>query len=466
MLRTRAKDLSAWADKRPRKPLVLRGARQVGKSWLVNAWGTERFGRVVEVNFERRPEVASAFSSNDPVEVIQRLEVLMAARIPTDGSVLLFLDEIQAVPEVLAKLRWFAEELPEVPVIAAGSLLDFTLADHRFAMPVGRITYVHLEPMGFFEFCQACGEAELADWLQSGLDLAAITAGIPEAIHRKAMGLFRAWMLVGGMPAAVAAYVQDRSFLSVGEVHRDLLATIRDDFAKYAGRVHHDRLVKTLESIPRQLGEKFTYAKVDREDRAAALRNALELLCAARVCHPVVATDGRGLPLGAGANHKAKKVILLDIGLVSSALRLDLANLERYEDITLTNEGAIAEQAVGQLLRLTGYANEDPALWYWQRAKKSSSAEVDYLVAPTSHVLPIEVKAGLGGAMRSLHQFMAGRDLRWAVRFNSAPPMCQPINTVTSTGQAVTYALLSLPAYAVECLPRLAKDMDAAYGEQ
>jgi uncharacterized protein len=461
MLRMRANDLSTWAEKRPRKPLVLRGARQVGKSWLINAWGTEHFGRVVEVNLERRPEVASAFTSNDPIQVIQLLEVLTGERIPSDGSALLFLDEIQAVPEVLAKLRWFAEELPEVPVIAAGSLLDFTLADHRFSMPVGRITYLHLEPMGFIEFCHACGDSALAEWLQDGLTLDAITSGIPEAIHQKAMSLFRAWMLVGGMPAAVDAYVQERSFLPVGELHRDLLATVRDDFAKYAGRVHHERLTKTLESIPRQLGEKFTYAKVNREDHSKALRQALELLCAARVCHPVTATDGRGLPLGAAADDKMMKVILLDIGLVSSALRLDLASLERYEDVTLANEGAIAEQAVGQLLRLTGYANEDPVLWYWQRNAKSSAAEVDYLTAPTSYVLPIEVKAGPGGAMRSLHQFMAGRDLSWAVRFNSAPPTRQPIDTVTSTGQAVQYELLSLPAYAVECLPRLAKEMDA-----
>ena len=466
MMRMRASDLTAWAKISPRKPLVLRGARQVGKSWLVNAWGQEHFGRVVEVNLERRPEAASCFAVNDPIQVIQRLEIVLGARIPTDGSTLLFLDEIQAVPEVLAKLRWFAEELPQVPVIAAGSLLDFTLADHRFSMPVGRITYLHLEPMGFIEFCQACGETALASWLETGLDLASINAGVPEAIHHKAMALFRTWVLVGGMPAAVAAYIRERSFLPVGEVHRDLLATIRDDFAKYAGRVHHRRLTATLDSVPRQLGQKFTFTKVDREERAAALRQALDLLSSARVCHRVLATDGRGLPLGAGADDKTTKVILLDTGLVSSALKIDLAALEQLEELTLANEGAIAEQAVGQLLRLNGHANEDPALWYWSRAAKSSSAEIDYLCAPTSHVLPVEVKAGGGGAMRSLHLFMAERDLRWAVRFNSAAPMIQKVDTVTSTGTEVRYRLLSLPAYAAEILPRLAKEVDATLERQ
>jgi len=461
MLRIRSRDLSNWALTRPRKPLVLRGARQVGKSWLVRNWGAEHFSQVVEVNLERRPEAADAFVSNDPREVLQRLEILLGQRIPADGSGLLFLDEIQAVPAVLAKLRWFAEELPQVPVIAAGSLLDFALREQRFSMPVGRITYVHLEPMGFLEFCHACGEAPLAEWLTEKLDLAIIRTGIPKSIHQKAMALFRTWVLVGGMPAAVAAFVQDRSYLPVGDVHRDLLATMRDDFAKYANFVHHRRLAATLDSVPRQLGQKFTYAKVDRDERAAALRQALDLLCAARVCHRVVATDGRGLPLGAGADDKTTKVILLDSGLASSALRLDLTVLEHADDLTLVNQGAIAEQAVGQLLRLIGHANEDPALWYWSRAAKSSSAEVDYLTAPTSQVLPVEVKAGLGGAMRSLHLFMAERALPWAVRFNSAPPMIQNIDTTSAIGKPARYQLLSLPAYAVECLPRLVRDMYA-----
>jgi predicted AAA+ superfamily ATPase len=461
MLRQRIHDLDSWAGNALRKPLVIRGARQVGKSWLVRSWGTERFGRVVEVNLERRPETASCFADNDPKEILQRLEVQLGQRIPVDGSALLFLDEIQAVPEVLAKLRWFAEEIPKMPVITAGSLLDFTLAEHRFSMPVGRISYLHLEPMGFVEFCHACGEGMLARWLDENLTVTAIRSGVPAELHAKAAAIFRSWVLVGGMPAAVEAFARERSYLPVADVHRELLATVRDDFTKYADRVHHRRLAAVLHSVPNQLGQKFTYSKVDRDERAAALKQALDLLVLARVCHRVVSTRGKGLPLGAGADTKTVKVIHLDVGLASSALRLDLTTLERADDLDLVNEGAIAEQAVGQLLRLIGHGNEEPALWYWSREARSSSAEVDYLAAPTSHVLPIEVKSGAGGAMRSLHIFMAEQKLSWATRFNSAAPLIRDIETMATTGTTSRYRLLSLPAYAVEFLPRLAQEMDA-----
>ena len=408
---------------------------------------------------ERRPETAACFTDNDPQAVLRRLELQLGQRIPTDGSTLLFLDEIQAVPEVLAKLRWFAEELPQVPVIAAGSLLDFALAEHQFSMPVGRISYLHLEPMGFTEFCHACGEELLARWLTEDLTLEVITRGIPPELHTKALTLFRSWVLVGGMPAAVEAFARERSFLPVADLHRELLATIRDDFAKYANRVHHQRLRAVLDSVPAQLGQKFTYAKVDRDERAATLKQALDLLTQARVCHRVVSTSGQGLPLGASADPKTCKVVHLDVGLVSAALRLDLATLERADDLALVNEGAIAEQAVGQLLRVIGPGNDDPMLWYWTREARSASAEVDYLTALTNQVLPVEVKAGAGGAMRSLHVFMAERGLPWAVRFNSAAALITDIDIMAATGKVARYHLLSLPAYAVESLPRLAQEI-------
>lgn len=464
MLRNRVYDLERWASHPARKPLVVRGARQVGKSWLIRSWGTQRFGGVAELNLERRPEAAACFTDNDPLAVLRRLEVILGRVIPSDGSVALFLDEVQAVPEVLAKLRWFAEELPRMPVIAAGSLLDFALVEHRFSMPVGRISYLHLEPMGFLEFCHACGEERLAAWIHEAVTVERIRAGtaMPIELHDKALSLFRAWVLVGGMPAAVEAYRGNRSFADVAEVHRELLATFRDDFAKYANRSHHRRLTAILDAVPAQLGQKFTYAKVDRDERAAVLKQALELLTLARVCHRVVSTPATGLPVAAGADQKINKVIHLDIGLASTSLRLDLSTLEKAEDLDLINSGAIAEQAVGQLLRLTPPSDSDPALWYWVREQRGASAEIDYITDLGGGILPVEVKAGAGGALRSLHLFMATRRLPWAVRFNSAPPIIQDIDVKTPADGRARYRLLSLPTYLVEVLPALAAQIHQA----
>ena len=265
MKRAREADLTRWLDASERKPLVLRGARQVGKSYLVRDFAARRVGALAEANVERRPELKGCFADNDPRATLRRLEVVLGQSIPSDGSTLLFLDEIQAAPEVLAQLRWFAEELPSLPIIAAGSLLDFALRSPAFSMPVGRLTFLYLEPMGFEEFCLALGEDPLVGWLREGVTLETIRSGAarggPE--HSKALRLFREWLVVGGMPAAVEAYRNRRSFLEVAALQRDLLATLRDDFAKYSGRVPHARLTKVLASIPQQLGAKFTFARID-----------------------------------------------------------------------------------------------------------------------------------------------------------------------------------------------------------
>jgi hypothetical protein len=357
---------------------------------------------------------------------------------------------------VLAKLRWFAEELPELPLVAAGSLLGFALRSPEVATPVGRITFLHLEPMGFEEFCLALGEEPLVRWLRSEVTLERIAASsaAPDELHRHALALFRTWCLVGGMPAAVEAFRIERSLLGVATIQRDLLATLRDDFAKYSGRVPHERLRRVLDSVPQQLGSKFTYRRVDRDERASPLKHAVELLCLARVSHRVRTTPARGVPLAAGADEAAFKLLHLDVGLVSTSLGLDLAALESAEDLTLVNQGALAEQAVGQLLRLSMAGNDDPQLFWWRREKRGSEAELDYVHALGSRVIPIEVKAGKTGRLRSLHGFMAERELTLALRVNSGQPSLHDLSVSTPSGDA-RYRLLSIPAYLVEQALRL-----------
>lgn len=447
MKRRLMSELTRWADSSRRKPLVLRGARQVGKSWLIRTFGAERFGSVVELNFERDPHLAKCFVGNEPKAIVRRIENATGKLLRPDGTNLLMLDEVQAAPEVLSKLRWFSEELRALPVIATGSLLDFALAEPSFSMPVGRITFLHLEPMGFIEFLEATGEPLLAERLRT-CTLTTVLKDFTGAAHENLMARFREYMLVGGMPAAVEAWVQERSFAAVAEVQRDLLATLRDDFAKYANLAHHRRLQAVFAAIPHQLGQRFSYARVDRDERAAALGKALELLTLARVAHRVRASPAMHPPLEAGASDRHFKMLFVDCGLANAALGLKLDALE--DGLLLAHAGGIAEQVVGQLLRLTAAPNEVPVGFFWKREERGSEAELDFVVADGARVLPIEVKAGSSGTLKSLHALMAARKWKRALRFFDGPPVVQDLEL-----KAARYQLLSLPLYLSEVLPQV-----------
>lgn len=456
MFRHALTELRRWIDRPGRKPLIIRGARQVGKTWLVRQLAAETGRALVELNFERTPAAAGLFESRDPRVVVSLVEAWSNARIDPEHSVL-FLDEIQSAPEVLSRLRWFAEELPELPVVAAGSLLDFVLADHSFSMPVGRVEYLHLEPMGFSEFLLGTG----GDGLWQAAEEASLRAPIARPLHDRLLAELAAYSLVGGLPEAVEAWRATRSYVEVARVQTNLLTAYRDDFARYGARAPRERLNTVLRAVPTLLGRKFKFSAVDRHARAAAVRAALDLLTTARVCHRVRSTDGTGVPLGAGARERGFKVILLDVGLASSLLGLGPLHLPRPEALVLANKGAIAEQLAGQALRLTGASFMEPDLFYWTREQKGSAAELDYLYAHGPQVVPIEVKAGATGSLKSLHQFMAGRQLELGVRLNTDVASLVDVDVRTSTGAPARYRLLSLPLYLTERLPDWIADLDA-----
>lgn len=421
----------------------------MGKTWLVREFARRSQRRLIEFNFERNPEFADFFGEKDPGKVVRAIEVGTGSRILPDET-LLFLDEIQAAPELLANLRWFAEELPRLPVLSAGSLLDFALADQTFSVPVGRISYLHLEPLSFEEFVQATGNELLREYIEE--------AGVetePPPVHSRLVELYRDYLMIGGMPAVVSRWNEEHSLMACAEVQQDLLATYRDDFAKYAGRVPPRRLERILSAVPRLLGRKFKYIQVDREERSYALRQALDLLCTARLCCRVQACDGVGVPLAAGVREQTFKVVLLDVGMVSAALGLSLQKVKSLQDVFLVNEGALAEQAVGQALRASGPRFVEPSLYYWTRERKGSEAELDHLVQHGADVVPIEVKAGTTGTLKSLHLFMAMRKFALGVRFSPHPPSLTEVDIRTTTGLPSQYRLLSLPPYMVGQLHRI-----------
>ncbi len=447
MQRTVAEFLDHWLADSNRKPLVMRGARQVGKTWLVRDLARRHGRNLVEVNLERQPELADHFSGGNPQRAISDLEADIGITV-SSADTILFLDEIQAVPRVLAFLRWFREEMPALPVIAAGSLLDFALREHSFSMPVGRIAYCHIEPVSFYEFLDASGNGRL----RQSLAAAGESFELSPRLHHRALELFAEYCLVGGLPEVLADWIKNHDDNRRLQLQRDLVATYRDDFNKYRDRLPAELLRRVMDAVPRQLGGRFVYSHVDPDLKHRDVKAALELLTLARVCHRVEHTAGNGLPLGAETNPRLVKTLLLDVGLISVQLGLSRLAWRDIESVVWANKGGVAEQFVGQHLRCLCLPFEEPRLFYWQRTE-GRHGEIDYLIQHGRHIIPVEVKAGSAGAMKSLHAFMHDKRLDLALRLDTNPPSIQPMDVLTTTGDHSKYELRSLPLYMVESIP-------------
>jgi predicted AAA+ superfamily ATPase len=348
------------------------------------------------------------------------------------------------VPQVIPVLRYFYEEKPELCVVAAGSLLEFVLRNHSFPMPVGRLEYLHLGPMTFEEFLEASGESGLLKLINE-VDLPKKKADpFPLPLHRQLMDQIRIYCMTGGMPEAVNAFLQE-SWEGCEAVKSNILSTYEDDFSKYRQRVSDVRVRKVFQKIPRLIGEKLKYVHIDPLERAKDLSLALDLLCMARVGYRVFHSSASGVPLGAEINEKFFKLLFLDVGLVSSVCGLNRLNFER-DDLNLVNQGKLAEQFIGQHLLYDRPCYQTPEVYYWAREKKNASAEIDYVISRGSQVIPIEVKSGKTGSLRSMHVFLKEKKLSLGIRFNSERP---------SVFKERDYTLLSLPFYLAGQLQRL-----------
>ena len=452
--------LDEWASRRQRKPLVVRGARQVGKSTLVRQFARSAGMPLVEIDFERNPELRDAFLVKDPVRILESLGLIIGRTVAV-GSDLLFLDEIQAAPEALAALRYFHEELPQLHVVAAGSLLEAALDNLQLPMPVGRVEYLHMGPMAFEDFLIAVDHAPAAALLR-GLALADLPDALPTAVHERCADMLRLYSVVGGMPEAVAAYVENdeagQAFDRVARIQQSVVATYRDDFNKYSHGRRNERVRLLFDRLPALVGRKFKFTHVSRDHRAADLSDALRHLCMARVAAQVRHTAANGVPLAAEASERHFKCLYMDVGLLCAALQLNVLDLAR-EDFTLVNKGTVAEQLAGQCLLYSGRPYEQPSLHYWMREARNSAAEVDYVIAVGQHVLPVEVKAGATGSLKSLHQFLAEKRCEVAIRLHAQPPSLLHDAKKLPNGATTQYRLLSLPLYLAGQTRRLASEL-------
>ncbi len=409
--------LLEWKNSAVRKPLLLRGARQVGKSWAVEHLG-ETFDYFIEVNFEKRPEMLDVFQKiHDVHELVATLGMYYNTPVIPDRT-LLFLDEIQKSADAIQSLWSFKEDYKELHVVAAGSLLEFALQDLP-SFGVGRIRSLFVYPFSFDEFLVAEGKA---DWVKAKQE-ANTEKPLLTPLYNDLVQHFRTFLMVGGMPASVATWVTTHDYSQCQAELDDIQLTYYDDFPKYAKKDDPTLLRNTLQSVVMQIGDKFTYSEVDGGYRADDVKKALKLLCDAGIIKRVSYTSGNGLPLGAEVNDKFRKYIYLDSGLLLRILDLDFGGARQLTERIiagtsedLVNKGGLAEMVLGWELVKYNNPRMQHDLFYWENTAEGTRSEVDYIIARDLKVLPIECKAGTSGKMKSMYEFMHQKHLAEAIR--------------------------------------------------
>jgi uncharacterized protein len=410
--RTIDEELLNWKLTEKRKPLILRGARQVGKTYSVKNLA-KYFTYFVEINFDERSFFSSIFEKNLSVfEVCEQLSVLTNTPIIA-GETLLFLDEIQTCIPAISILRYFYEKMPELHVIAAGSLLEFALADIP-SFGVGRVRFLYMYPLSFCEFLMAQEEYLLLEQLNK----ATVFKPLSEQVHQKLINHYKKFLIIGGMPEAVSVYVNSKDLLEVQRVLNDLLISVQSDFVKYKTRVPGTRLIEVFNAIAQQVATKFTYSYPNSLMSNLQIKEAIELLKMAGLVYAVTHSAANGIPLGAEINPKKTKYLIFDTGIFQRLLGLNIADLLVNDDFNAINKGHIAELHVGLELLKVESCYQKTDLYYWQRDAKNSQAEVDYVCQFNNAIVPVEVKAGTKGSMQSIYLFLKEKNLLQGFRIS------------------------------------------------
>lgn len=417
MKRSISRYLSNWliapSSPRAEPPILLRGARQVGKSYAVRQLH-EQFPEIpyTELNFELEPALKQIFERDlVPDRILSELSLVKGAQVTTPGG-LLFFDEVQACPNCIKALRYFYELRPDMKIIAAGSLLDFVLQDEEMRFPVGRIQSLFLGPLSFGEFLSALGKTTLLEFIEGS----GITMPVPEIAHQELMAQLKSYFLVGGMPEAVARFIETHNFAIASEVHAKIIQGYRDDFARYARREQWELLLAVMDRVARYVGgTKITYTRLGPDYRIPQIKRAISLLEHARILSRVRSTQAKELPLAAHVSDKDFKLLYLDIGLLSHQLGTDLRQLSEQDSLTTMYKGMLAEQFVGQQLLSSLPLSTQPELFYWNRDVQGAQAEVDFVIPHRGYPSPVEVKSGALGKLRSLAMYQ--RDFKPKVSF-------------------------------------------------
>jgi len=435
--------LNLWKESANRKPLIVRGARQVGKTFSIEAFGRKNFKHFLLLNPEQDNNLKIIFQSRNPVLIVNELTALYNIPI-IEGETLLFIDEIQIIPEAIAVLRYFYEQMPGLHVIAAGSLLDHTLNEIPFSMPVGRVEFAYMYPLSFREFLMANNQEGLVDYMK-GFEL---HQPFSEAIHQKLLEFLRLYFFIGGMPEAVKVYVETKNLTEVEKVHTSILTSFQYDFAKYGSRKQQEYLKDSLQYVAKNIGKKVKFSAINRNVHSSYIKDALLKLELSRIVHLVRKTKSSKVPINQYVDNNVFKPLFLDIGLVCSVSRIKLIDIK---DLITDYEGTLAEQFVGQELLTSFNYYEDAKLFYWIREAKNTNAEIDFLHQIENTIYPVEVKAGKIGTLKSLQVYLAEKKEKTGIRLNTDLPSVgnnlKAVVTIRGNKKIINYNLISLPLY-------------------
>jgi uncharacterized protein len=403
-------ELEEWMISERRKPILLRGARQVGKSSTIKKFSAN-FTHFLEINFDENIEYISIFEKNiRPKDVCEELALITGIPI-IEGKTLLFFDEIQLCPRAISSLRYFFEQKPNLHVIATGSLLEFALSDLP-SFGVGRIHSIFMYPFSFEEFLVAINQQQYISIIQN----ASGAKPIFDLAHEKLIQFFKKFVIIGGMPEAVQTYVKTESLLKVQKVLSDIVNSYQVDFAKYKHLVPAYRIQTVLQEVTNRVGTKFMYVELSQQFKNEHIKESLELLRLAGLIYPCTHTSANGIPLGAEIDPKKTKYLLFDTGIYLNILGLKLGELLLINDFDFVNKGNIAELYVGIEMIKSAYQHKFPELFYWHRQARNSQAEVDYIIQKNEAIIPIEVKASKSGAMKSMHLFLKEKKRPFGIR--------------------------------------------------
>ena len=388
--------LIEWKNSDKRKPLILQGARQVGKTYLVNMLGETEYENYIYLNFEQDTNLHSLFENTlNPEVLINNISLYIGKKIVPTGT-LLFFDEIQVAPAVLTSLKYFREQAPQYHIIAAGSLLGISVGKET-SFPVGKVNFLTLYPMSFSEYLIALGEELLVDNLKK----IANPVPLPDAIHNKLLNLLKMYLYLGGMPEVIQDYIDNKDIASVRLIQNEILEAYKRDFSKYTEKGQAIKTSEFWNSIPRQLAKenkKFKYGDVRKNARASMFEQTVEWLHKAGLINIVNNISTPKLPLSAYADYSKFKIYLHDVGLLAAELNISSELIVSPVDIFTEFNGAFIENFIAQELLYYGYSK----LFYWT---SKSDAEVDFILERANHIFPVEVKSGLNRNIKSLRSY-------------------------------------------------------------